>query len=224
MKKILMILCVSLLTLPASYAQTAKLAKQQAKAAKSKDKGLESAIKENAVKDARKEAKSLEKEGYTTAAGALPLDKQIEKSWKYQYDVDNDGYPVYYVAQATSIGGNYSAAKTQATAMAKANLAEQIAIDIAGVVESQVSNDMYSADDAASITSTVSANKQKFQQTLGRTLPVVEISRTLPNGNIEMKVTIAFNYEKGYEMAKQIIVEDLKAKSERLAREVDEML
>jgi len=46
------------------------------------DKDAEKAMKSKAYKQARKDAKTYEKDGYYVALGALPLEKQLENAWK----------------------------------------------------------------------------------------------------------------------------------------------
>ena len=46
-------------------------------------KSLKKETKTKAVKEARKEAKAFEKEGYAVAPGALPMEKQIETVAQY---------------------------------------------------------------------------------------------------------------------------------------------
>lgn len=77
-------------------------------------------------KTARKEAKKLEKEGWKAAPGALPLEKQLDRSYLKQQEEDELGYPKFLMSEAMSIGENYDAAKAQAYELAKQNLAGQI--------------------------------------------------------------------------------------------------
>ncbi len=229
MKRILFILALSL-TFSVVYhtdaqAQSArKELREQEKAAKDKDESLVAAIKDNAVRDARKEARELEKLGYVAATGALPLEKQIENAWKLQYELGEDGYPLYYISTQTTIGGNYSAAKTQATALAKNDIAGLISSEISSVIQTNVSNEVLSQDDAVSMISMISSSKQKISQTLGRTISVVEISRVEPNNRVELRLTLAYNSKNAMEMIKQLVVTELKAKSEKLAQQLDEIL
>ncbi|MFI3294581.1 MAG: hypothetical protein R3Y19_01020 [Rikenellaceae bacterium] len=224
-KQILLLVCVSFFafSLPMSHAQTNKELRQEAKAAAKKDKALTSKIKDNATRDAKKETKALEKAGFTAAVGAIPLSKQIDQAWKYQYDVDKDGYPVYYVSTQTAIGGNYSAAKMQATALAKSDLAGQVATQVGEVIKLENSNELVGGS-AVSISSIVSSSKQKILQNLGRTLPVVEISRTLPNNTVEVRVTVAYDYAKGNDDALRLVREQLSSSGAELSDEVDSML
>lgn len=209
-------------TISAVSAQnTAQEQRQQARGLKVKDKQLDNQIKDKALKEARKAAKDFVKQGYKAAAGALPVDKQIEQSWKYAYETDADGNRLYIIATQTAIGGSYSAAKTQATALAKVELAGQIATEVASLIENQVSNEELGAGEAATLVSTVSASKQKIQQQLGRVIPVVEISRTMPNKNVEMQITLAYNTQNALTIVKNAVKEELRAKGDKLAEELD---
>jgi len=49
------------------------------------EKELKSDIKQKAIKEARREAKRMGKDGWYVAPGSLPLDKLIENAWMKQY-------------------------------------------------------------------------------------------------------------------------------------------
>ena len=53
-------------------------------------KASKSELNEKASKAARKDAKKLTKEGWITAPGALPLEKQLDKSYMMQMEYDDD--------------------------------------------------------------------------------------------------------------------------------------
>ena len=67
---------------------TAQTAKEIVKERKALIKASRSELNDKASKAARKEAKRLKKEGWTTAPGALPLEKQLDKSYLMQYQFD----------------------------------------------------------------------------------------------------------------------------------------
>ena len=73
-----------------------------------------SEVNRKASKAARDEAKKLEKEGWQVAPGALPLEKQLDRSYMMQYEFDESLYPKYIMGEAMSIGTNYDGAKMQA--------------------------------------------------------------------------------------------------------------
>lgn len=202
-----------------------KEAKTQQKELQKNDKALEAQISEKAMKEARKKAKTYKKQGFSEAAGALPIDKQLEMSWKYIYDRDPQGQPVYLTATQTAVGGSLAAAKMQAMALAKVDLASQIETQVAGLIQSQVGNEEISPKEAETLVSTIAANKLKIQQTLGQTIPLLEISRTINGGkSCQIQVMIGYRAEDANKTAKKIIRESLQAKGDKLSQELDEML
>ena len=93
-------------------------------------KASKAELNEKATKAARKEAKKLQKEGWTPAPGALPLEKQLDHSYLMQMEYDENMYPKYLMGEAMSIGENYDGAKMQALELAKQNLAAQIQTEV----------------------------------------------------------------------------------------------
>lgn len=172
----------------------------------------------------KKEAKRLQKDGWLVAPGALPLEKQLEKSYTMQYEYDESGYPLYIMAEAMSIGENYDGAKAQALELAKQNLAGQIQTEVTALIESTVANKQLAAEDAATIVQTVSASKNLISQSLGRVLPVMEVYRTKANKNKEVLVRLAYNEKMAREAAKRVIKQELEAKGQDLHKQLDTVL
>jgi len=177
-----------------------------------------------ASKDARKEAKKLSKQGWTVAPGALPLEKQLDKSYMMQYEFDENQFPKYIMGEAISIAENYDAAKMQALELAKQNLAGQIQTEITMLIESTVANNQMSGGDAASITETVSASKNLISQSIGRTIPVVEVFRTKNNKNKEVLVRLAYNSDMAREAAKNAVRQSLEEKGNNLHEQLNKVL
>ena len=190
---------------------------------KKQEKVMDKELQKKAIKEARKEAKALEKEGFKTPAGKLPLAKQIEAAWEKQAELDTDGNPYWYVASARIIGGNQSAAVLQATNSAKIDLAGQIQTKVSQLIEARVANDDMGQENAASLSSVVAASKSVISATLGRTHTLVEIYRTLPNRNVEVMVTLGYSTQDANKAAVQAIRKELADKSEELAKELDKL-
>lgn len=186
-------------------------------------KEIKKEIKDKAMKDARKEAKKLSNEGFSVAPGQLPMDKQIENVWIKRYETDDKGKPAYFLADARSVGETHSAAKLQAYEVAKINLASQIGVEVAGLVETTLANAQLNAEDAASVTETVATYKSIVGSKLGRTLTLFEASKTIGK-NTEVTVTLGYSYETALEMAKNIIREELKAKATINSEQLDKIL
>lgn len=181
-------------------------------------------LNEKATKAARQEAKKLTKAGWLTAPGALPLDRQLDRSYLMQYQFDEDQYPKFIMAEAMSIGENYDGAKMQALELAKQNLAGQIQTEVTTLVESTVANGQLTAEEAATVTKSVAASKSLFSQRLGRVIPVVEVYRTLKNKNKEVLVRIAYNMATARAMVKQAVREDLERQGDNLHKDLDSKL
>ncbi len=182
--------------------------------AQQSSKELKKSIKKKAVKEARKEAKRFKKQGYKVSPGALPMEKQIETAWMRQYETAEDGYPLYIVASGNSVANTTSAAKLQATELAKLELAGSISTQVAALIENSISNQQFNSEEAASVTKTVAASKNIIAQELGRSLPLFEIYRTLKNKNVEVNVRIAYNSKKAEEIAQKTIKKKLEEETE----------
>lgn len=221
MKKIFVMMCLAFLGTNMSYAQ---LSKEQIKERQETKKLSKSALNEKATKAARKEAKNLLKEGWQSAPGALPIEKQLDKSYLMQQEFDDDYFPKYLMGNAMSIGENYDAAKMQATELAKLDLAGQIQTEITALIENSVSNKQLQAEEAASIVQSISASKNLISQSIGRTITVAEMYRTKPNKNKEVLVRLAYNSEMAKAAAKKAIREDLEKKGEDLHGKLDKLL
>ncbi len=204
-----------------SYAQ---ISKEQAKERKFLLNSSKSELTQKATKVARKEAKKLSKEGWTTAPGALPIEKQLDKAYMMSYEYDDNMFPQYIMGEAMSIGENYDAAKMQALELAKQNLAGQIQTEVTALVENTVANKQLAQEQAASVTQSIMASKNLISQSIGRTIPVVEVYRTLSNKDKEVLVRIAYNSHMAKNVAKEAIKHDLEKKGDDLHKNLDELL
>lgn len=204
-----------------SYAQ---LSKEQLQERKEIKKLSKAELNEKATKTARKDAKQLQKEGWQTAPGALPIEKQLDKSYLMQMEYDEDMFPKYIMAEAMSIGENYDAAKMQAIELAKQNLAGQIQTEVTALIENTVANKQLEAEEAASVVQTISAAKNLISQSIGRTIPVMEVYRTKPNKNKEVLVRLAYSQEMAKAAAKKAVRQELEQKGEELHNKLDKLL
>lgn len=226
MKKILLI-AVALLasSIVCTYADdAAKEKKEREKARKEVLKASKKELNEKASKDARKEAKRLTKEGWKSAPGALPLEKQLDKSYMMQYQYDNEGFPMYLMAEGMSTGGNYDAAKMQALELAKQNLAGQIQTEITSIIENTVANNQGEQGDVASLTKSVMASKNLITQSIGRVIPVVETYRVVNGNNREVLVRVAYSIDAAKKVARKAIQEDMEKRGDELHNQLDKLL
>lgn len=221
MKKLILALSLIIIGCTMAFAQSAKdIRKERAEIRKM----ARAEFNEKASKDARKEAKRLKKEGWQAAPGALPMEKQLDKSWLMQEEYDETLFPKYIMGEAMSIGENYDAAKMQALELAKQNLAGKIQTEVTALIENTVANKQLQPEEAASVVQSISAGKNLISQSIGRVLTVVEVYRVVGNRNKEVLVRIAYNAEMAKAAAKQAVREDLEKKGEELHNKLDQLL
>jgi hypothetical protein len=156
------------------------------------------------------------------------MEKQLEVAYTRQLEIDEDGYPLYIVATAESVAQTKIAAKNQAMAIAKFDLASQLETNIVGLIENSVANEQLSQEDAASLTKTVTASKEIVAQKLGRVITLFSAyqeNKTLSKrANIGYTVMIAYNQALAIDAAKQTIKEELKDEAEDLHKKLDQIL
>ena len=191
--------------------------------AKNPDRQLSRQIKKKAAKQARKEARRFKKQDWYVAPGALPMDKQIEKSWELQYMEDEDGYPLYIVATGNSVAETQSAAKLQAMELAKLELAGLVQTNVAALIENSIANQQLNNEEAASVTKTVAASKNIIAQEIGRVITMFEIYKKI-NKNVESSVRIGYNTDLAIETAKKTIRKKLEEETEILHDKLDKLL
>lgn len=168
--------------------------------------------------------KTFKKEGWKVAVGALPLEKQLDRTYNMLYEFEAADLPRYIMGEATAISTNYDAAKMQALELAKINLAGMMQTEITALVESTVSNQQISSTDAVALTESVMSSKNLISQSLGRVIPVIECYRTSKNGMTEVRVQIAYSYKAAAEAAKSAMKADLEKKGQNLHEQLDKVL
>lgn len=221
-KSFITLLMMMLMLAPAVMGQNHK---EQMKERQELMKASRKELDEKASKDARKEAKKLTKEGWKTAPGALPLEKQLDRSYIMQFQFDEEGFPKYIMAEGMSIGGNYDAAKIQALELAKQNLAGQIQSEVGALIETSVANNQLDGNDAESITKSVMAAKSLISNNIGRIIPVVEAYREVKgNKNSQVLVRVAYSQEMARKAAKKAIKKSLEDQGDSLNEKLDEVL
>lgn len=188
-------------------------------------KMTEKELNDKATKAARKEAKNLEKEGWQVAPGALPIDKQLDKTYRMQYEQDDYGYPKYLMGEAMSIGQTYDAAKMQALELAKQKLAGQIQTEVTALIANDVSNNQLGEGEAASITKSVMASKNLISQSIGRVIIVTEVYRTdAKTKNKEVLVRLAYNSDMARKAALNVVKKQLEQEGQDLHGKLDKLL
>ena len=219
MKKLILFGLGLLLLTSTGYAQNTKEQRKEREAiTKMSDKELKAKVS----RDVKKQAKACKKQGWQVNVGALSLEKQIEKAQRMQYEYNDDNSPKYFMGEMTAKAQSYAAAKAQALAFAKEDLAGMIATEVTALVENTRANEQISATDAASIAKTVQAGKQLIAQRLSNVIPVVEVYRM--DGKLyEVQTRIFYDRNIALQAAKQVVRQELEKDGQKLHKELDEI-
>ncbi len=177
------------------------------------------------LKYAKKEAKQLEKEGWFVAPGNLPLEKQLEKTYQKTLEEDENGFPAYIVASGNSLAGTQSAAKLQATELAKLEIANQLSSQLAATIDNQIANNQINQEEAATLQKTVAVAKNVVAQKMGRVIGLVEMyKKNEKTKNIECAVRIGYSQALARQMAIQAMKDELQDEANIAADKLDKLL
>lgn len=163
-------------------------------------------------KDAKKEAKRLQKEGYLTMG--LPIQRQLEDFYAKISERDDEGMPMYLMATNQAVGNSYTAAQMEATNIAKVRLAGQVQTMVMSQAKADLANSTLSAEDAASITKVLEKSTLMVAQKLNRVLVAQEYYRVLKNNNYEVHVVLLYSSK----AVREMVLQDAK---ELLQKELD---
>lgn len=219
MKTIRLITTLLLMTMTVSMSAQSESVKQQ------KLRRTRAELKDEASRLAQKEAKRLIKEDWQVSPGALPLERQLDRSYMYQEDFDDEMNPRYIIGEGRSVAENFSAAHIQAQELARLDIAgKMIGSEATALVDNLVANKMLAADQAASVTTTMMENKTVYSQKLGRLQVVFEVNRTLKNNNKEVMVRLVTKADGIREMAKEAVRAELERQGVKMSEELKAIL
>jgi hypothetical protein len=157
------------------------------------------------TRDVNKEAKKYEKENWRPFAGSMPISQQLNNTFNKENDVDDKGVPKWIFAEGVSKGQTIAATDMQATELAKNNLVGLMASNIRQVVETELSNNQISKEEAVSWTKTVSAVTNKVAKKLGQVFVPFKIYRENDN-TYEVMLRVGYNFSN----ARAIFLEEMR--------------
>jgi len=195
-----------------------------AAARKKKEKETRKNLNEKAGKMARKEGKALEKEGWDNAPGGLPVKKQLDNTYMKQSEVDQEGYPLWYISSSRATANTQAAAKLSAMELAKLDLAGQLGSNITGLVENSVANNQISEEEATSIQKVVAAASNLISASLGRVLVFSEFYKKVGDGNIQCAIFIGTNAKLAEQQAKKAVRKKLEEDTNVVREKLDKIL
>ena len=178
------------------------------------------------LKSASKEAKGYEKEGYYVIPGSLPMVKQLEKSYARAMEEDENGYPKYIVTAAVVVAETQATAKIAAEEVAKLSIAGTMQSTIAAIIETQLANQQFNTQEAASLQKTVAASKNIIAQKLGRLIVLTEFYNDMgkKSKSIEITLRVGYSEEMARKVALDVIKEELGEEADALSDQLDSLL
>lgn len=194
----------------------------QAQTKKEKKETLKT-LKGRANKDAKKQAKSLKKEGFTVLPGDLPMERQLENSFFARLDTDDFGNPKYFVAYQQTKAETFAAAKQAAYQLCLTDIASKIGTEIVGRIKSNVANSE-GMSDATSITEVIGAYQNNVSARLGRTTPIVMLKKMDPSGLTHITMSIKYPISEAERIVKDDLRKKLEADAEVSQEEINGLL
>ena len=168
-------------------------------------------LKIKASKDAKKQAKAYKKEKWEVAPGGLPIERQLDRSYLLEYDTNLEtGESKFVFGEDIATGQFYSAAKLQASELAKADLVGKLHIEITREVTAIVKNKQLTEKDAQSVAAVTEKSKSIVIQRLEGIEPVLELHRKLKNDNVQVMIRYAYNRAKAKKDTFEFIDAELK--------------
>lgn len=190
-----------------------QLIKERKKAAKLAEKTINAKV----LKDARKQAKELKKEGWKAAPGSLPLEKQLSNLLLMQYEMSGN-FPKYIIGKSAATGGSYGVARRQASTRARLEIATNMNAEIAALTENTDANTELSKGEAETVAKMVDASKQLVQQSIGKTDVVFEAYREVA-GNTEVQIGLAYDGK----LARATLLKLFEKDNAEIRRKLDEL-
>jgi len=206
MKKLLLLSVCAIFFSASLFAQTSK------KELKKEDRELTKEVKEKAVRNARRDARKMKKEGWKVNPGTLPLDKLTENAWKKQLQTDEKGDPRYITADGDAVAKTKTAAELQAIEMGKLQLAGLIESNISALISGNIANAQLSTKDAASVTEIVASSKNLIATKLGYVNPFYKVYKNIGDNKVKVQVKLFYDTKQSLQIAKKVVRKELKDK------------
>ena len=179
--------------------------------------------KDKTIKEAKKESKKWEKQGYSNLPGNLPLDNQFEKSLVMLVMVTDDGQPRYLSATGSAIGGTEGVAQANAMDNTRQILAGQVQSEVTALISSNKANSGYTATEMQTIDEFVASSKTLIQNRLGAIRPVIEMVRRVED-KYEYRFTVMYDMQTAKQISKSLMLEELGQKESENEAELNQLL
>jgi hypothetical protein len=180
-----------------------------------------------AIKQANKEAKKRQKEGWYTPVGSIPMAKVLEQAWAYELELKEDGSPKYLMATGSATSGTKAAGDQAALTAARNELASAISAKVSELIQTKRATDQIDQATANTLDKTVSNSKTLVQAELTNVKTAYKIYKDVEaNGrkNVMVEAKIFYNQDEAMRTAQKVIRRELEKESNELGKQLDDIL
>jgi hypothetical protein len=163
-------------------------------------------------KQARKDAKKMEKEGWYLAPGSIPLTQVLQDALLKQVMVDDSGNVKFIYADGNAVAETKTAAEMQAMEVGKLQLAGMIQTNISSLISANIGNSQLSTQEAASVTEVVQSAKNIIAVELGYVDPTFKLFKNIGRDRVEVQVRLFYEIKQSFDIAKKVLRKELKGK------------
>lgn len=151
-------------------------------------------------KEAKKEAKSLMKEGWSPVLNGQPMEVQIERCYQLQSMLmeDAEGHPEarYLIATAEAKDKNADIAVTKARTLCEAQVAQSLQAVITSLIEHEVATRQHSATEAETAEEVKQRTEMMSKASLQKCKVVRHFTRKDADGYAVVQMTLALDKTK----------------------------
>lgn len=170
-------------------------------------------------KEVKKVAKKYEKEGWKVSFGAMPMAEQLQRANLFRREIDDENNPKYAIDEGKAVAQYHDAARMQALATARINVLQQLQTDIKTEIANVVGNSL--GEDVTSLVETTLASKSASSGVLKNSIVATEIYRELPNGNVEVYVSVAVERQSAKKAAKKAVRDEMRKRGMEIVDQLD---
>ena len=181
------------------------------------------------IKQASKEAKKRQKEGWYVPPGSIPMGKTFEQAWAYELEQTENNEPKYIMATGSATSGTKAAADQAALTAARNELASALGAKVSELIQTKRATDQIDQATANTLDKTVSNSKTLVQAELTGVKIAYKIykdvdDKTNNRKNIMVETKIFYNQDEAMRIAQKVIRKELEKESDELGEQLDDIL
>ncbi len=181
------------------------------------------------IKQANKEAKKRQKEGWYVPPGSIPMAKTFEQAWAYELEQTENNENKYIMATGSATSGTKAAADQAALTAARNELASALGAKVSELIQTKRATDQIDQTTANTLDKTVSNSKTLIQAELTGVKIAYKVykdveDKTNNRKNIMAETKIFYNQDEAMRIAQKVIRKELEKESNELGEQLDDIL